>query len=157
MARINLLDTRTNNFGGLVGNGKIYRVPTFQRDYAWQEENWEDLWTDILNLYQDPESSHYMGAIVLQNSSNSEQEFTVIDGQQRLATLSILAIAIIEKINKLVEQEEQKKENQERREILRRNYLGDKDPRSLRYSSKLILNENNNDFYQRKYPNREAI
>jgi uncharacterized protein with ParB-like and HNH nuclease domain len=148
MARINLLDTRTNSFGGLVGNGKIYRVPIFQRDYAWKEENWEDLWTDILNLYQDPDSSHYMGAIVLQSSSNSEKEFTVIDGQQRLATLSILVIAIIEKINRLVEQGEQKDANQERQGILRRTYLGDRDPRSLRYSSKLILNENNNDFYQ---------
>ena len=151
MARINLLDTRTNNFGGLIGNGKIYQVPTFQRDYSWKEENWEDLWQDIVLLYRNPESSHYLGAIVLQSSSNSDKEFTVIDGQQRLATLSILAIAIIEKINKLVqqeEQEEQKKANQERQDILRRTYLSDRDPRSLRYSSKLILNENNNDFYQ---------
>ena len=148
MARINLLDTRTNNFGGLIGNGKIYRVPIFQRDYAWQEENWEDLWQDILALYQNPESSHYLGAIVLQSSGNSDKEFTVIDGQQRLATLSILAIAIIEKINELVQKEEHKEDNQERQKILRENYLSYKDPLSLRYSSKLILNENNNDFYQ---------
>ena len=148
MARINLLDTRTNNFGGLIGNGKIYRVPIFQRDYSWQEENWEDLWQDILALYQNPESSHYLGAIVLQSSGNSDKEFTVIDGQQRLATLSILAIAIIEKINELVQKEEHKEDNQERQKILRENYLSYKDPLSLRYSSKLILNENNNDFYQ---------
>ena len=45
-----------------------------------------------------------MGAIVLQNSSTSDKEFTIIDGQQRLATLSIIAIAVIEKIQKLVEQ-----------------------------------------------------
>ena len=50
MARINLLDTRTASFGDLIGNGKIYRVPLFQRDYSWQEENWEDLWQDILML-----------------------------------------------------------------------------------------------------------
>ncbi len=34
---MNLLETRTTNFGDLIGNGKIYRVPSFQRDYAWQE------------------------------------------------------------------------------------------------------------------------
>ncbi|RMH78786.1 MAG: DUF262 domain-containing protein, partial [Cyanobacteria bacterium J007] len=39
-----LLDTRTTNFGDLISNGKIYRVPPFQRDYSWNEENWEDLW-----------------------------------------------------------------------------------------------------------------
>lgn len=148
MARINLLDTRTTSFGDLIGNGRIYRVPPFQRDYSWNEENWEDLWQDILLLHTNPDSSHYMGAIVLQSSNTSDKEFTIIDGQQRLATLSIIAIAIIEKIQNLVEQEQQKEANQERQEILRRTYLSDRDPRSLRYSSKILLNENNNDFYQ---------
>ncbi|MCL6434461.1 MAG: DUF262 domain-containing HNH endonuclease family protein [Leptolyngbyaceae cyanobacterium HOT.MB2.61] len=151
MARINLLDTRTTSFGDLIGNGKIYRVPPFQRDYSWDEENWEDLWQDILVLHTHSDSSHYMGALVLQSSSTSEKEFTIIDGQQQLATLSIIAIAVIEKIQELVDQEEQEEEkqaNQERQEILKRTYLSDKDLRSLRYSSKIILNENNNDFYQ---------
>ena len=148
MSRINLLDTRTTSFGDLIGNGKIYRVPHFQRDYSWNEENWEDLWGDILGLHSNNDSSHYMGAIVLQSSSISDKEFTIIDGQQRLVTLSIIAIAVIDKIQKLVEKEEQKESNQERQEILKRTYLSDKDPRSLRYSSKIILNENNNDFYQ---------
>jgi uncharacterized protein with ParB-like and HNH nuclease domain len=148
MARINLLDTRTTSFGDLIGNGKIYRVPPFQRDYSWSEENWEDLWQDIITLRTNPDSSHYMGALVLQSSSTSDKEFTIIDGQQRLVTLSIIAIAVIEKIRRLVEQNEQKEANQDRQEILKRTYLSDRDPRSLRYSSKIILNENNNDFYQ---------
>ena len=148
MARINPLDTRTTSFGDLISNGKIYRVPTFQRDYSWNEENWEDLWQDILGLHNDPESSHYMGALVLQSSGTSDKEFTIIDGQQRLATLSIIAIAVIEKIKRLVEREDEAEANQRRQEILKRTYLSDRDPRSLRYSSKLLLNENNNDFYQ---------
>jgi len=148
MARINLLDTRTTSFGDLISNGKIYRVPPFQRDYSWAEENWEDLWQDILILHNDLTASHYMGAIVLQNSSTSEKEFTIIDGQQRLATLSIIAIAVIERIRQLVEQEVDPEANRERQDILKRTYLADRDPRSLRYSSKLLLNENNNDFYQ---------
>lgn len=148
MARINLLDTRTTSFGDLIGNGKIYRVPLFQRDYSWNEENWEDLWQDILGLHANPDSSHYMGALVLQSSGTSDKEFTIIDGQQRLATLSIIAITVIEKLQKLVEREEEAEANKERQEILKRTYLSDRDPRSLRYSSKLILNENNNDFYQ---------
>jgi len=148
MARIKLLDTRTTSFGELIANGKIYRVPLFQRDYSWTEENWEDFWQDILGLHANPDSSHYMGALVLQSSSVSEKEFTIIDGQQRLATLSIIAIAIIEKIQQLVDKQQEPEANKERQEILKRTYLGDRDPRSLRYSSKLFLNENNNDFYQ---------
>jgi uncharacterized protein with ParB-like and HNH nuclease domain len=148
MARINLLDTKTTNFRDLIGNGKIYRVPLFQRDYSWREENWEDLWQDILMLHQDPESSHYMGAIVLHNSANSDKEWTIIDGQQRFATLSILAIALIDKLTQLVDLGQEAEQNKERQELLKRTYLADKDPRSLRYSSKLILNENNDEFYQ---------
>lgn len=147
MARINLLDTRTISFGDLIGNGKIYKVPDFQRDYSWQEENWEDLWQDILELMES-NSSHYLGAIVLQNSANSDKNFTIIDGQQRLATLSIIVIAVIDKIKNLIDKDIEKEANQDRLEILRRNYLADKDPRSLRYSSKLLLNENNDNFYQ---------
>ncbi|MFM1842170.1 MAG: hypothetical protein RLZZ490_906 [Cyanobacteriota bacterium] len=148
MARTNLLDARTSNFGDLMGNGKIYHVPLFQRDYAWQEENWEDLWRDIVALAENPDGSHYLGAIVLQNSPKSDKVFTIIDGQQRLATLSILAIAVIEQIHQLGVNNIEPEANQAREEILKRTYLGDRDPRSLRYSSKLFLNENNNDFYQ---------
>src|SRR4028119_1526151 len=148
MARTNLLDTRTTSFGDLISNGKIYRVPPFQRDYSWTEENWEDLWQDILRLHNNLSVSHYMGAIVLQSSATADKEFTVIDGQQRLATLSIIAVAVIEKIRRLVEQNVQPEANRDRQEILKRTYLGDRDPRSLRYSSKLFLNENNDDFYQ---------
>jgi uncharacterized protein with ParB-like and HNH nuclease domain len=156
MARINLLDTRTTSFGDLIGNGKTYRVPLFQRDYSWHEENWEDLWQDIRALHNNPESSHYMGALVLQNANNSEKIFTIIDGQQRLATLSIVAIATIQKIQQLIERQEETDKNYSRQEILKRTYLGDRDPRSLRYSSKLLLNETNNDFYQSNLLNLRA-
>ncbi|OCQ93177.1 hypothetical protein AMR42_12310 [Limnothrix sp. PR1529] len=148
MAPIHLLDTRTASFGDLLGNGKRYQVPLFQRDYSWTEENWEDLWQDILGLHQNPNTSHYMGAIVLQNSRESDQQFTIIDGQQRLATLSIIAIVVIDKIKQLAEKDIQSEGNQERQEILRRTYLSDKDARSLRYSSKIRLNANNDGFYQ---------
>ncbi len=148
MVRINLLDTRTTSFGDLISNGKIYRVPPFQRDYSWTVENWEDLWQDILMLHNNVSISHYMGAIVLQRSGTTDQSFTIIDGQQRLATLSIIAVAVIKMLQQLVEKDIEPQANQERQEILKRTYLGDRDPRSLRYSSKLILNEKNNDFYQ---------
>ncbi len=59
-----------------------------------------------------------------------------------------MAIAIIEKINTLVRRDIEPINNQERQSILRRTYLGDKNPGSLRYSSKLFLSENNDNFYQ---------
>ena len=43
MALENLFDTKTQNFQELLGNGKRYKVPEFQRDYSWEEEQWQDL------------------------------------------------------------------------------------------------------------------
>jgi uncharacterized protein with ParB-like and HNH nuclease domain len=143
----NLLDTKTVNLNDVLGNGKIYRVPQFQRDYSWEEDNWEDLWNDLLYAHKHDEP-HYMGSIVLQSEGDSERLFQVIDGQQRFSTLSILALAVIKKIQSLAENGIEPEANLERVAILTRQFIGQKDPASLTYSSKLFLNENNDGFYQ---------
>ena len=145
MATGNLLKTNTVNFNDLIGNGRIYRVPLYQRDYSWKVENWENLWNDLIAI-KNLNEPHYMGAIVLQDTQN--KTFNVIDGQQRLATLSILALAIINCIDQLIEKGIETESNSQRTDILRRRYLGDTDATSLTYSSKLFLNKNNDDFYQ---------
>ncbi len=93
MAKANLLDTSTANVVELIGNGRIFRVPPYQRDYSWGEEQWEDLWTDILELVESPSDRHYLGALVLE--AQTDREFEIIDGQQRIATISLLALAVI--------------------------------------------------------------
>src|SRR5437773_49562 len=40
-------NTSNQTYRQLVGNGLIYSVPRFQRDYSWEEEHWDDLWRDI--------------------------------------------------------------------------------------------------------------
>ena len=150
MGNSNLLDTKTLSFNEIIGNGKIYKVPPYQRDYSWEEDNWEDLWTDILSIHENNES-HYMGSIVLLNHGDSI--YHIIDGQQRFTTLSIISLAVITKIKELSSQEIDKSENTERVELLMKDYLGQKDSVSLKYSSKLFLNENNDNFYQRRLLN----
>lgn len=147
MTATNLLDTKTVNLNETLGNGKKFHVPLYQRDYSWDEDNWEDLWNDILNSYQE-NTVHYMGSVVLQNIDN--KRYYIIDGQQRFATLSILILAIIRKIKMLAEQDIEADANSERAEILMNQYIGQKDPASLKYSSKLFLNENNDAFYQQR-------
>ncbi len=55
-------NTRNDIFRKLLGNlGLTYRIPRFQRDYSWGEEEWDDLWQDILGtLNEDGEPAHYM-------------------------------------------------------------------------------------------------
>ena len=146
MKNNNLLDTKTLNSNEILGNGKKYVVPIYQRDYSWIAENWEDLWEDILLVNEKEEAVHYMGAIVLQSGEN--KEFSIIDGQQRLVTITILALACIKKIKDLAENNIDKEANEERVRLLSTKFIGDKDPASLTHFSKLRLNENNDSFFQ---------
>ncbi len=144
MAKAALLDTNTVDLNDIFANGKLYRVPPYQRDYSWNIENWEDLWNDIVAL-EDSSLQHYLGAIVLQRDSGG---LTVIDGQQRLATLSLLALAALRRILDLKDAGFEADRNQERYDLLYRQFIGSKDPASLRYSSKLALNQTEDGFYQ---------
>ena len=145
MATGNLLDTKTVSLNEIIGNGKIYKVPQFQRDYSWGQDNWDDLWNDI-EIAEKSKSLHYMGSVVLQNSKG--KDFYIIDGQQRFTTLSIVILTVISFLDELVKSEIDVDENKERMDLLMRQYIGQKDPASLNYSPKLFLNENNNSFYQ---------
>jgi Protein of unknown function DUF262/Protein of unknown function (DUF1524) len=133
-----LLETNTLDFKSLLGNGSMFRVPRFQRDYAWTRDNWEDLWSDITDLEQQVGPvQHYMGALVTQQKGD---EVLIIDGQQRVTTLSILALAVLDALKALGETE--------RFNLLFASYIGGTDPGSLKPYSKLALNANDDGFYQ---------
>lgn len=86
------LHTTNSTFRQLLGNGLTYHVPPFQRDYSWGEDEWDDLWQDILGLFEEEgEPAHYMGYLVLQSSDS--KRFDIIDGQQRMTTISIMVLA----------------------------------------------------------------
>lgn len=146
MAKANLLNTSTATFLELIGNGRLYKVPAYQRDYAWSEEQWEDLWTDIEGLAAQPDETHYMGALVIEG--RSDREFAVIDGQQRIATLSLLILAVIKRLLALAAAGDDTPGNRERAQALRARFIGEKDPASLVEASKLTLNDTDNAFYQ---------
>lgn len=74
---------------------QTFEVPFFQRAYVWKKDNWEDLFNDLMRVNQ----GHFLGSLILKplESSgvfNPNTRVSVIDGQQRLTTLSILIKAI---------------------------------------------------------------
>lgn len=142
----NLLESRSVPFLELIGNGKLYRVPPFQRDYSWTQENWEALWQDILAVREAPGNVHYMGAVVMQSVDG--RHYQIIDGQQRFATLSLLVVAVLRRLQALAASGVEAEENGRRVALLRDTFLGYTDPGSLTTQSKLSLNRTNNDFYQ---------
>lgn len=76
----------------LEGSGKSFVIPVYQRDYAWTRINCQRLWDDIIDLSNDVRKDHFLGTLVTIGSGF--EEYTVIDGQQRLTTVSILLIAM---------------------------------------------------------------
>lgn len=73
-----------------------YVVPVFQRYYRWEKPQWEKLWENLLEL-RSPESKgqHFMGFLVFVPEINQlDFRLHVIDGQQRLTTLSLLLVAV---------------------------------------------------------------
>ncbi|MGH9842890.1 MAG: DUF262 domain-containing protein [Blastocatellia bacterium] len=145
MTGSNIIATSTMSFSELLANGRIFHVPSFQRDYAWREEEWDDLWRDILEAAATGQP-HYMGYVLLQSADM--KDVVIIDGQQRFATLSILALAVLKHLQELIDKGEEPEKNTERLEILRTSFVGYKQPASLIPTSKLFLNRNLDDFYQ---------
>ncbi|MEG4491492.1 DUF262 domain-containing protein [Microcoleus sp. D3_18_C4] len=82
----------------LLEGTKQFQIPLFQRPYSWTEEKWETLWEDLMKLYNDEvEGSYFLGAIVTQSiagTADGISPYLVIDGQQRLITLTILLAAM---------------------------------------------------------------
>lgn len=139
--------TENNTFRKLIGNGLIYRIPQFQRDYSWTGEEWEDLWMDILGtLKDDGESAHYMGYLVLQSAD--DKAFDVIDGQQRLTTISIIVLAVLKNMQRLIDAGHDAEANRRRMDQIRQTYVGYLDPVTLVARAKLSLNRNNNNYFQ---------
>ncbi len=146
MATMNF-NTANSTFRQLLANGLSYRVPPFQRDYSWTEDEWDDLWQDIQALFEvDGEPAHYMGYLVLQSSDS--KRFDIIDGQQRLTTISAMVLAGLSHLQDLTDAGMDAENNAKRKEQLQNSYIGYLDPVSLIPRSKLELNRHNNRFYQ---------
>ncbi|MDD9802568.1 MAG: DUF262 domain-containing HNH endonuclease family protein [Deltaproteobacteria bacterium] len=124
----------------LLGNNFEYKVPGFQRSYAWGLEEWEDLWEDICTIEQDSRpgtaGQHYMGYLVLKEER--QREFVIVDGQQRIATLCLMTMAVMKSLH-----------DDKRRELIMERYLKVPNLVTLVPKSKLELNRTNRNFYQR--------
>ena len=85
-----------------VGNQNIFEIPEYQRPYVWNRNNWEALFDDITG--NDP--GYFVGAIICAQKDTTPDytEFDVIDGQQRLTTLSIFMVAIYDAIKTRTDQ-----------------------------------------------------
>src|ERR1700736_6641244 len=85
-------------FGPLLSGPKQFVVPYFHRAYSWRRHQWNTLFDDILELYElGSSNSHFLGSMVLlrePSAAGGVAPTLVIDGQQRIVTLSLFLAAI---------------------------------------------------------------
>lgn len=139
------LEPENRSFAEIMGNGKRYEVPRFQRDYSWEEAQLEELWNDIEHMRQS-RTQHFMGYLVFQSSDN--KSFQIIDGQQRLTTVSILIIAALTVFKDKIDNGEDIESNQKRLDKYHGDYMGVLDAVTLTTSPKLTLNRHNKNHYE---------
>ena len=79
----------------LDGASKRFIIPVYQRNYDWKMEHCKQLYDDLVKIIRQNRKSHFFGSIVsVQSESGTMEEFLIIDGQQRLTTISLLLLAI---------------------------------------------------------------
>ncbi len=136
------MDARETTLFGLLDGSKHYVIPNYQRLYSWEGKHCEKLFLDIEQIALGKKSKHFVGSIVyVSHTARADgiNEFVVIDGQQRLTTISLLLLAVIDAMG--LDDDEFK------RRINRTIRNGDEKPDSNQHL-KLRLTRTDNDSYK---------
>jgi hypothetical protein len=92
------MDARAKTIRDILHSGDQYLIPFFQRHYSWKLQHWQRLWEDLTALADDPKArQHFLGPLVctpVNHMPGELPEYQLIDGQQRLTTISVLLAAI---------------------------------------------------------------
>lgn len=100
--------------GKLFGSDQQLLIPLWQRHYSWERAQWLELWNDLTRVHEHGLSSHFLGSIVLKalpwsGLPSEARRFWVVDGQQRVTTLTLLICAIRDRLAQLEENDEDRK------------------------------------------------
>ena len=90
------MDANKSNIYKILDGSKQFLVPVYQRYYSWGYEQCERLWNDIVKMQKSGKPGHFVGSIVNiaeQAMPTGVQKYMIIDGQQRMTTLTLLLIA----------------------------------------------------------------
>ncbi len=78
------------------GSSTRFIIPVYQRNYDWKMENCKQLFDDLVKIIEQNRESHFFGSIVsVANTKGASSELLIIDGQQRITTISLLFLALV--------------------------------------------------------------
>ena len=121
------------------GASKRFIIPVYQRNYDWKMEHCKQLYDDLVKVIRQNRKSHFFGSIVsVQSETGTMEEFLIIDGQQRLTTISLLLLAIYHLLSagKMVSQDRQLTDK-----ILKKYLIDEYEPEEKRIKLKPIKND----------------
>lgn len=91
------MDAKKGNIFEVLNGYKQFIIPVYQRTYSWEVAQCEKLWKDIVSMQKESRVGHFVGSIVNVAEHvmpTGVQKFMIIDGQQRMTTLTLLLIAL---------------------------------------------------------------
>jgi hypothetical protein len=92
------MEAKNYQLQNILNGSRQFMVPIYQRQYSWRDQEWKQLWSDITDLLVEHEGEHhFLGSIVSKSfdaTAGGITRFLLIDGQQRLTTLTLLIAAI---------------------------------------------------------------
>lgn len=121
------------------GASKRFIIPVYQRNYDWKMEHCKQLYDDLVKVIRQNRKSHFFGSIVsVQSETGTMEEFLIIDGQQRLTTISLLLLAIYHLLcsGKMTSQDRQLTDK-----ILKKYLIDEYEPEEKRIKLKPIKND----------------
>lgn len=133
------IDLKLEGVGHALSDNKL-AVPTYQRSYAWEEKHITDLFLDITSAIQSKEKEYFLGSIVV--TQNEDGRLIVVDGQQRLATITILLAAMRDYFLE--------NGDDSRAGDITSMYLSKRHIRTQEIEPKLKLNELDNDYFYKR-------
>ena len=91
------MDATKGNIYTILNGNKQFLIPVYQRYYSWEVRQCERLWNDIVDMQKSGKEGHFVGSIVNiaeQAMPTGVQKYMIIDGQQRITTMTLLLIAL---------------------------------------------------------------
>ena len=88
------MKTDHSYFIDFIENSQQFRIPIYQRKYSWDIKHCEKLFNDLKNIGESDKESHFLGSFVFKPDRDEMPVLYIIDGQQRITTMSLLLAAL---------------------------------------------------------------
>ena len=134
------VDAHTQGIGEFIHHRRFFHVPDHQRDFAWTDEEVEQFLNDIIGAIKEGEQDYFLGLVVVVKPKQQHGAWQILDGQQRLATTTMIYAAMREWLHSAGFESEAIR--------LQEDFIGSKELGETEPTPRLTLNINNRTMFQ---------